>query len=135
MTEYKSKTVVVARPATDLYFMFTNLDAIAASIPADKRDMVQIAGDEVKISYGGFNLGLKLTEKVPYSKIVVEDVAAPFHFVATIHLDPADLITSTRLTIDFAADLNFVMKGLIGGRIQEFLDKAVDSIALGGIVR
>lgn len=135
MTEYKSKKVVVNRPAVELFNMFTNLEAMAAAVPADKRDMVKIEGDTASVSYGGVSLTVRLVEKVPFSKVVVEDVSAPFHFVATFHFEPAELISQTTFSIDFEADLNFVMKGLIGGRIQEFLDKAADTLALGGIVR
>lgn len=132
MTEYKSKTVVVGRPAADLYNKVTDLKGIQDAIPEQYSGSFTAQGDTAVINYGGFNIALKLIEKNPCDMVKFEDVNAPFHFVLTLHFDAAEFVNQTTLWVEFSADLNFLMKGLIGGKIQEFLDKAVDTVALGG---
>lgn len=135
MAEYKSKTVVVDRPQMSLFNAFTNLEAMVAAVPADKRGDVVVEGDTTKASYAGFTIAVCIAEKIPFSKIVFKDVEAPFHFSLTIHLDPAQFLNQTSLTIVAAAELNFMMKTLIGPKIQEALDQIVLSIANGGLIQ
>lgn len=132
MTEYKSKTVVVPKPAFVLYSTVTELKTIEGALPEQYKGTFVVAGDTATINYGGFNIALKLVEKCPYDKVVFEDVNAPFHFVLTLHFDSASSSDQTSLTVDLSADLNFLMKGLIGNKLQDLLDKAVETVANGG---
>ena len=65
-------------------------------------------------------------ERNPYSLLRLEDDDAPFHFSITAHFDPAP--GGTDFSIEVDADLNLMMKALLGGRIKDALDKAVDGL-------
>ncbi|MCQ2165996.1 MAG: hypothetical protein MJY49_01015 [Bacteroidales bacterium] len=132
MTEYKSKTVTVNAAPMALFNRFTDLDALLAAVPEQQRNDISVEGDTLRVSYGGFTIAVKIIEKTPFSRIRVADLEAPFHFTVTINLRNGELPLQTELDIELSADLNFMMKALIGGRIQEFLDKAVTAIATGG---
>lgn len=135
MSDYKSKTAVVDRPQMALFQALTNLEAMLSAIPEDKRQGISVEGDTVKSSYAGFNLEVCIAEKVPFSKVVFKDVEAPFHFSLTFHLDPAPLINQTTLWMEVSADLNFMMRTILGPKIQEALDTIVTQISNGGFIQ
>lgn len=131
MAEYKSKTVVVPASSMTVFNRITDLNGIYAAIPEDKRKDVTIDGDTVNITYAGFTLGIRMAVKEPFSRVVLEGVGAPFEFSISILLSPADDIMRTELTIVVEADLNFMMKAMLGPKIKEGLDQVVDAIASG----
>lgn len=135
MAEYKSNTVVVDRSPRDLFNMLTNVEGIIASLPEDKRQYVSVDGDNIIVEYVGFRIVINIKEKLPFSRFVLTDAEAPFHFTLTFHFDPAELLTQTTLWIEVFADLNFMMKTMLGSKIQEALDQMVQSIAYGGTAR
>ncbi|MCQ2185895.1 MAG: hypothetical protein MJY92_04135 [Bacteroidales bacterium] len=135
MAEYKSRSAVVDRPQMVLFQAFTSLEAMLAAVPQDKRKDITVEGDTVRINYAGFTIAVAITEKQPFSKVVFQDVEAPFHFTFTLHFDPAELITQTTLWMEVNADIPFMMKALIGPKIQEALDTIVMQIANGGFIQ
>ncbi len=132
MAEYKSKTVVVDQPQMSLFYAFTNLELLLSAVPEDKRKDVVIEGDKVTVTYAGFTIAVHIAEKVQFSKVVFQDCDAPFHFNVVFHFDPAPLISQTSLTICVDADLNFMMRAMLGPKIQEVLDQIVLAISNGG---
>lgn len=132
MAEYKSKTVVVNQPQMSLFYAFTNLDMLLSAVPEEKRKDIVIDGDKVTASYAGFTIAVEIAEKVQFSKVVFKDCDAPFHFSVVFHFDPAPLISQTSLTICVDADLNFMMRAMLGPKIQEALDQVVLAISNGG---
>lgn len=134
MSEYKSKTVVVDQPQMALFTAFTNPEAVLAALPEDKREAVSVQGDTISISYAGFTIVMRITQKVQFSKVVLEGVDTPFPFSITFHFDPAPLITQTSLTICVEAELNFMMRAMLGPKIQEALDQIVLAISNGGLL-
>lgn len=135
MADYKSKTVVIDKPQMALFHAFTNLGLLLSAIPEDKRGDIVVEGDTVKASYAGFTIAVCIAEKLPFSKVVYKDVEAPFHFSITLHFDPAQLINQTTFSIEVSADLNFMMRTMLGPKIQEVLDSIVLQIANGGLIQ
>ena len=56
------------------------------------------------------------------------DDGAPFKFHLTLHFDPASDPYKTDFQIVVDADLNFMMKTILGGKIKEALDRMVDAL-------
>ena len=67
--------------------------------------------------------------RTPYSSIEFIDNGAPFQFGGTLHFDavPSDP-SKTDFYIDFHAELNLMMKMMLGGKIREAMNKMVDSL-------
>ena len=65
---------------------------------------------------------------MPYSRIEFADDGAPFQFRLTMHFDAASDPYKTDFQIKLDADLNLMMKMLVGSKIQGALDKVVDSL-------
>ena len=129
MTEYKSKHGVVKTPPYQLYMSFVDMRNFAQMLPEDKRESVQADYDTIRINLQGYELGLKVYERVPYSKISVIDNGAAFGFKVDFCFDSNNGDPySTDFHIDVEADLNFMMKMMIGSKIQQGLDKVVKSM-------
>ena len=124
---YNSKHGVVSRPPYELFMAFTDMRNFRQMLPEDKRDSVNATFDTIEATVNGFKIGVKVIERVPYSKLELEDDNAPFHFGLTVHFDEAPE-GRTDFSIDLRADLNLMMKAMLGGKIKEALDKVVDGL-------
>ena len=124
MTTYNSKHGTVSKSPAELYMQFADLRNFMAMAPESIRDKVTADYDSIKATVQGFEIGARVTRRTPYS--VYGDDGAPFPFSIELHFDPAG--TKTDFSITAEADLNFMMKMMIGGKIQEALDKIVDGL-------
>ena len=124
---YESKHGFVAIPAEQLYMSFTDLSLFTNTLPEEYRNSVEADYDTLRANVKGITIAIRVAERRPYSLIRLEDTEAPFHFSASLHFD-VETPRSTDFWLEVDADLNFVMKAMIGGRLQEALDKAVDTL-------
>lgn len=127
--EIKSKRAVVSKPPYQLYMAFTDMRNFIRFLPDDKKSDVTADYDSIHAVVQGFNIGVRVTERVPYSRIGFADDGAPFSFGLKIHFDPAEDPDKTDFRIILDADLNFMMKTLLGSKLKEALDKVVDTLA------
>ena len=128
-SQYTSKHGIISRPAYELYMAFADMRNLVNMLPEDKKQGVTADFDTVSASIQGFNIGVRVKERVPYSRIVVEDNGAPFRFTISLHFDPtASDSLKTDFHIDVSAELNFMLKMMVGNKIQGALDKIVDSL-------
>ena len=126
--EIKSKRAVVSTPPYQLYMAFTDMRNFVNFLPEDKKAGVQADYDSIHAEVQGFNIGVKVVDRQPYSKIEVADDGAPFHFKLTVCFDPAADPYKTDFQIILDADLNFMMKTLLGSKLKDGLDKVVDGL-------
>lgn len=125
----KSKTAVVSKAPYELYMVFTDMSNFVRFLPEDKKADVTADYDSLHATVQGFNIGVRISDRTPYSKIEFADDGAPFKFLLTMHFDPSTDPYKTDYHISLDADLNFMMKAVLGSKLQEALDKIVDSIA------
>ena len=134
-TEIKSKHATVSRPPYMLYMAFVDMRNFSQFLPEDKRNEVQLEADydSMHAVVQGFNVGVKVVERVPYSRIDFADDGAPFNFAVSMHFDavPGDP-EKTDFSVEVHAELNMMMKMMLSSRIQEALDKMVDGMAANG---
>ncbi|MBR2609013.1 MAG: hypothetical protein IKC68_04735 [Bacteroidales bacterium] len=128
MVNYKSKNAVVSKAPYELYMAFVDMRNFVNMLPEDKKNGVTADYDSLHAEVQGFNIGVKVADRVPYSKIEFADDGAPFQFRLAMHFDPASDPYKTDYHITLDADLNFMMKTLLGSKIQKALDKVVDSL-------
>ena len=129
MTEIESKHGTVSRQPYELYMMFADMRNFLAMLPADKKEGVQADYDTVTATVQGFNIGVKVHERVPYSRIELVDYGAPFAFHVELHFDPAASDPyKTDFWIRLEADLNLMMKMLLGSKLKDALNKVVDGL-------
>ena len=126
--EIKSKRATVSKAPYELYMAFVDMRNFVQFLPEDKRADVTADFDSIHAVVQGFNIGVKVTDRTPYSKISFADDGAPFKFELVMHFDAASDPYKTDFQIVLDADLNFMMKTLLGSKIQGALDKVVDSL-------
>lgn len=129
MTTIESKHGTVSRQAYELYMSFTDMQNFQRMLPEDKKDMITATYDTLQAQVQGFNIGVKVHQRVPYSRIELVDYGAPFAFHIVLHFEPAmENPYNTDFWINVEADLNLMMKMMLSGKIKEALDKLVDGI-------
>ena len=128
MVNYKSKKAVVSKAPYELYMAFVDMRNFIQFLPEEKKADVTADYDSIHASVQGFNVGVRVTDRVPYSRIAFADDGAPFKFALQMHFNPAADPYKTDFQIELDADLNFMMKTLLGSKIQGALDKVVESL-------
>lgn len=127
--DFHSKHGIVRHRPEELYMSFTDMRTIVSMLPEDKRAGVTADYDSVSANVQGFPIGVRVASREPYSNIRLEDNGSPFHFDISLHFDDTGVPGETEFYIDVNAELNLLMKKMLGGKLQEALDKLVDSIA------
>lgn len=126
----KSKHRIVKRAPYMLYLPFSDMRNFLNMLPEDKKQGVTADFDSISAVVQGFNVGVKVSERRPYSLISYKDNGAPFSFNVDICFDAdGGNPDSTDFHIDIDADLNFMMKMMLGSKLQEAVDKMVDAVA------
>lgn len=127
----------IARPVEVLFAVFTDLTNFTKNIPpemAGKADLTTTP-DTLVARAQGMELGVKIAERTPFSRIVYEQYGnSPFPFSFTINLDSPDPShTDFQLVMD--TELSGMFKMMLGGKLQEVVDKVTDQIemALGAV--
>ena len=129
MTEYKSKHGVVNRPQAEIYMAFTDLRNFLNFLPEDRKQDVTADYDTLSVTVQGMTIGVKVSRREPYSYIELKDNGAPFSFTVMLHFDvvPGEP-RQTDFYIVVDAGLNFMLKMMLGNKLQEALDKLVDGL-------
>jgi hypothetical protein len=128
-TEINSKHSLVSLAQSELYMAFTDMRNFVNFLPEDKKASVQADYDSLSATVQGFSIGVKITERVPYSRIEMVDNGAPFAFHIVLYFDPATDAAKTDFHILLEAELNLMMKMVLGSKLQEMLDKIVDGLS------
>ena len=126
--DIKSKRGVVSKPPYELYMTFVDMRNFVQFLPEEKKQGVTADFDTIHAEVQGFNIGAKVISRTQYSKIEYADDGAPFHFSLKLHFDPAQDPYKTDFHIEMNADLNFMMKTILGSKLQQGLDKVVDAL-------
>ena len=126
--QINSKRAVVSKAPYELYMAFVDMRNFVRFLPEDKKADVTADYDSIHAMVQGFSIGVKVVDRTPYSKIEFADDGAPFQFRLKMHFDAASDPYRTDFQIVVDADLNFMMKTLLGGKIKDALDKVVDGL-------
>ena len=128
-TEIKSRHATVSKQPYELYMAFVDMRNFLQFLPEDKKEGITADYDSVRGKVQGFDIGVRVAERVPYSRIDFRDDGAPFQFSLSMFFDPAPEYGKTDFHVEFSAELNFMMKMVLGSKLKEALDKMVTSLA------
>ena len=127
--EIQSKKGIVSKAPHELYMLFVDMRNFVNFLPEEKKQGVTADYDSIHAEVQGFNIGVKVVERVPYSRVVFQDDGAPFTFEVAMFFNPAPADPfKTEFQIILEAELNFMMKTILGGKLKDALDKVVDSL-------
>ena len=126
---YTSKHGQVAKRPEELYMAFTDLRNFAQMVPQGKVQAdIQADFDTLSVVVQGFRIGVRVDDRQPYSLIRLGSTESPVEFVGVLHFDPSAIPGRTDFWIDLDANLNFMMKTMLGGKLQQALNKLVDGL-------
>ena len=130
MEKYESKQQQINHPAALIFPIISRMDLMTPAIQ-DKVEEWKATEDTCSFKVKGFNVALKIVEKVEnkHIKIMADDangVPVDFTFWIQLH-EVSDCDTRIRMVLH--AELNMMMRMLIGSKIQGGLDKAVEGLA------
>lgn len=129
MQEYISKQQQILRPAAQIFPLISDFSLLTPTV-ADKVEDWQATADRCSFKAKGFSVALRIDEKVEnkHIKITGDDGGAPIDFMLWIQLHQvSDYDTRIRLVLH--AELNMMMRMMVGNKIQKGLDQAVEGLA------
>lgn len=127
-THASGKEIVINKPSVAVFSLFDDFTRFSGNIPAEYQAAVTADRDSIRLTVKGFSLGVRVKERIPFSYVSLEgDELAPFPFLVSFHLAPIGL-DSTLFHIEVDAELNMMMKMMLGSRLQPAIDKITDQI-------
>lgn len=133
-TQVRGRDLQVKHPPVVLYTLFSDLRRFADNLPADLKDKVTVDADTIVASAQGIEMGLRVDQRIPYSLISLAETGKfPFPFKINFHFSPVGADGSL-FYIELYAELPTMVKMMMGGKLQEMVDKITDQIeqALNG---
>ena len=122
MKEYVSKQHQILRPAEQIFQMISRFDHLTPALQ-DKVEEWQADEDHC------FSVRLKIDEKVaPKHVKIVGDGGIPMDFAFWIQLHSVSEC-DTRMRLVLHAELNMMMKMMIGSKLQGALDQIAEGMA------
>lgn len=127
MAEYKSRQVRINKPDQAIYAVLSDFNNFTPII-ADKVEEWAATEETCSFKAKGFTVRLRMVEREPYKLVKITGEDIPFEFFFWIQLKsvaPDD----TRMLLTLRAELNMMMKMMIGGKLQKGLDEMAERIA------
>ncbi|MDL2230760.1 polyketide cyclase [Alistipes sp. OttesenSCG-928-L06] len=129
LEKYESKQVRINRPDYMIYNLLSDFNNFTPMLEG-KVDNWRTDGDSCSFTVKGFTLSIRMVEKTPCSCIKIGgDEGSPFEFFFWIQLAnvaPYD----TRMKLTLHANLNMMMKMMLGKKLQEAMNTIADQIAM-----
>ena len=127
MAHYESKHGIVSRNQADLYMSFVDLRNFTNMLPSEYKDSVKADYDSLSASVKGMTISVRVDERRPYDRIRVISENSPVEFCVILHFD-SHSDGKTDFSIELDANLNFMLKAMLGNKLQDALDKVVDGL-------
>jgi carbon monoxide dehydrogenase subunit G len=129
MEKYESKQQQIHLPAALIFPIISRLDFLTPAMK-DKVEEWEATPDSCSFKAKGMKICLRIEERVEnkHVKIVAAEGGIPIDFSFWIQLHQVDE-HDTRVRMVLHAELNMMMRMMIGGKIQSGLDQAVEGLA------
>lgn len=130
MLKIESKTGQVKGSQEAVYRYISDFRNFSHLLPADRLRNIEITGDTLRFAIDGLgNIGLKITEKTPFSQLVItgtEDSSADFTFWFKMK-EIAE--NQSNVNIVLHANLNMFLEMMAQEPLQQFVNMIVDKLA------
>lgn len=129
MEKYESKQQQIHKSASQIYPFISSFELLTPAV-ADKVEEWSATADSCSFKVKGFTIKLRMVDKVEnkHVKITGDDGGVPidFSFWVQLHeVEPGD----TRIRLVLHAELNMMMRMMVGGKLKKGLDQAVEGLA------
>ncbi len=127
-TSVKGKEVLLKRPPMTLFGMFDDLSRFTQNVPEKPDVQISSTKDSIMVTFKGIHLGVMVESREPFSRVVLKDDGQSFlPFRISFIMEPIGL-DQTLFHIELEAELNFMMKMMIGSKLQETVDSITEQI-------
>ncbi len=127
MQEYISKQVQLLRPANVIYEAISRFDRLTPAV-ADRVEEWQATEESCSFKVKGVTVRLRMAERVEPKHVKITGDGVPMDFAFWVQLHPVSEC-DTRLRLVLHAELNMMMRMMIGSKLQQALDQIADGIA------
>ncbi len=128
LEKYESKQKQIRRTAETVYEALADFNNFTPLV-ADKVDGWRVEGDTCTFRVKGIDIGLRMVDKIPGQLIKLEATDnTPIGFTFWLQLKEAAPY-DTRMRLVLHAEMNMMLKMMIGKKLQEGLDQIADQIA------
>ena len=130
LEKYESKQQQIFKPAARIFPFISRFDMLTPALQ-DKVEEWSATEDTCSFKVKGFTVALRIVERVEnkHIKIAGDDgVGVPVDFSFWIQLHEVSE-SDTRIRMVLHAELNMMMRMMVGSKIQGGLDKAVEGLA------
>ncbi len=129
MEKYESIQQQINHPASLIYPLISRMDLFNAALQ-DKVEEWQATPDSCSFKAKGMKICMRIEERVEnkHVKIVTDEGGIPLEFAFWIQLKEV-APNDTRVRMVLHAELNMMLKMMLGNKIQKGLDDAVTQLA------
>ena len=129
MEKYESKQQQIRKSAAQIFPLISDFSLLTPAV-ADKVEEWQGTADTCAFKVKGFTVKLRMVDKVEckHVKITGDDGGVPIDFAFWIQLHEVTP-TDTRMRMVLHAELNMMMRMMVGGKLQKGLDQAAETFA------
>lgn len=129
MEKYESKQQQIFNSAATIFPMISDFSLLTPAV-ADKVEEWSADRDSCSFKVKGFVVKLVVADRVEnkHIKVVPGDGGVPVDFSFWIQLHEVSP-TDTRIRLVLHAELNMMLRMMVGGKIQKGLDQAVEALA------
>ena len=130
LEKYESKQQQIFKPAARIFPFISRFDMLTPALQ-DKVEKWSATEDTCSFKVKGFTVALRIVERVENKHIKIsgdEGAGVPVDFSFWIQLHEVSE-SDTRIRMVLHAELNMMMRMMIGSKIQGGLDKAVEGLA------
>ena len=132
MTKFESSVKQIPYPVENVYRNISdlsNLERVRDRIPEDKLQEFQFDSDSVQVSVAPVGtIKLRIIEREENKCVKFETEQSPIPFNLWIQVLPVNE-TESKMKVTVKADIPFMLKGMVGGPLQEGVEKIADALA------
>ena len=132
MERYESAIKVVKASDATIFDRLTDLAAIGQALPPQVVKDWEATADECHFTVDKVGrVGLKIEGKQPFALVKYTVTAqVPVGMSLFVQIKPApDDANESRIRLTITANIPFMLKAMVGGKLQELVDKLADAFA------
>lgn len=127
-TTVTGREIIIERGPMVLFSLFSDMSRFTLGLPDEYKDKVSATADSISVENNGMKFGIVISERVPFSKVIMQnDASTPINFTITLFMNPLG-IDKTLFHIELEAELNMMMKMLIGHKLNDMVDTLTDQL-------
>lgn len=129
-TNAVGRQIRVSRPASELFAIFSDLTNFTRGLPKEQIDKAEViaTADSIRGKMQGFEIGIKIGEKIPFSVVKYESFGpSPIPFRIYVRIEDAGALESL-FNIEIEAELSGMFKMMLGGKLQEAVNQLTDRL-------